>query len=63
MPHLMTNGRLCGIASDNHRGHCRSAEAVENDRMRHRNWIARYRLTARGMLADVKHHANERVVI
>lgn len=54
MSHLMTNGKPCGL-KDKHRGKHRSPESVESERVRHRNWIASYRLTARGMLADLRH--------
>jgi hypothetical protein len=59
MSHLMTNAEPCGIR-DGHRGHHRSAVAIENDRQRHRDWIASYRLTAAGMLADIRNHAKQR---
>lgn len=58
--HLMSRGGPCGMG-DGHRGHHRSPEAVERDRRRHRDWIAGYRLTAKGMLADDRHHAKERI--
>lgn len=59
MAHLMTNGNPCGL-KDEHNGHHRSPESVGQMRNYHIGFMRAYRATAKGMVADVQHHANQR---
>lgn len=59
MTHQMSNGLTCGLP-DNHNGQHRSPESLQRIRITNKHYNRFYRMTAKGILAGMRHNAKRR---